>query len=47
MAILSRVNNKTVIKILNGAEVDYLISEYEKSEAAVEAAKKEQQKTAA
>jgi hypothetical protein len=41
MATLTRENNKTVIKILTNAEVDDLISKYEKTEAAAEAAKKE------
>lgn len=43
MAILSRINDKTVIKILSNKEVEELISQYEKSEAAIEASKKEQQ----
>lgn len=43
MATLSRDNNKTVIRILSSSEVEALISEYEKSEAAIEASKKEQQ----
>lgn len=41
MATLTRENNKTVIKILSNAEVDVLIAKYEKSEAELEAAKKE------
>lgn len=44
MATLSRINDKTVIRILSSTEVEELISEYEKSEAALEASKKEQQK---
>lgn len=47
MATLSRVNDKTVINILNAKEVDALIAEYEKSEAANEASKKEQAKVTA
>jgi len=47
MATLTRVNNKTVINILTAKEVEELISEFEKSEAAVEAAKKEQLKVTA
>lgn len=46
MATLTRSNNKTIINILNSKEVEELISDYEKSEAAIEASKKEQ-KTAA
>lgn len=41
MATLTRENNKTVIKILSNAEVDVLIAKYEKTEAELEAAKKE------
>lgn len=41
MATLTRVNDKTVIKILTNAEVDALIEKYVKIEAAIEAAKKE------
>lgn len=41
MATLTRENDKTVIKILTNAEVDALISKYEKLEAEAEAAKKE------
>lgn len=41
MATLTRVNDKTVIKILTNAEVDVLISKYEKIEAELEAAKRE------
>lgn len=41
MATLTRVNNKTVIKILSNTEVDALIAKYEKIEAENEAAKKE------
>lgn len=41
MATLTRVNNKTVIKILTNAEVDVLIAKYEKIEAELEAAKRE------
>ncbi|CAH2010130.1 unnamed protein product [Acanthoscelides obtectus] len=46
MATLSRINDKTVINILSNKEVEELIAEYEKSEAAIEATKKEQQKQA-
>ncbi|KAF5272406.1 hypothetical protein FQA39_LY07874 [Lamprigera yunnana] len=42
MATLSREDNKTNIHILTSKEVENLISEFEKSEAASEAAKKEQ-----
>lgn len=45
MATLSRVNDKTVIHILTNKEVENLIAEFEKSEAAAEAAKKEQKKS--
>jgi len=41
MATLTRVNEKTVIKVLTNAEVDALIAKYEKVEAELEAAKKE------
>lgn len=41
MATLTRVNDKTIIKILTNAEVDTLIAKYEKIEAELEAAKKE------
>lgn len=41
MAVLTRENNKTVIKILSSTEVDALIAKYEKAEAEAEAAKKE------
>lgn len=41
MATLTRVNDKTVIKILTNADVDALIAKYEKAEAEIEAAKKE------
>lgn len=41
MATLTRENDETVIKILTNAEVDALISKYEKLEAEAEAAKKE------
>lgn len=44
MATLSRVNDKTVIHILTNKEVEALIAEFEKAEAAAEAAKKEQKK---
>lgn len=47
MATLSRINDKTVIRILSSKEVEELISEYEKSEAAIEASKKEQQQKSA
>lgn len=46
MATLTRENNKTVINILNSREVEELITDYEKSEAAIEASKKEQKQTA-
>lgn len=42
MATLTRTNNKTDIRILTNKEVEELIKEHEKSEAAAEAAKKEQ-----
>lgn len=45
MATLSRVNDKTVIHILTNKEVESLIAEFEKSEAAAEASKKEQKKS--
>lgn len=45
MATLSRVNDKTIIHILTNKEVEDLIAEFEKSEAAAEAAKKEQKKS--
>jgi len=41
MATLTRENDKTVIRILSNADVDALIAKYEKSEAEIEAAKKE------
>lgn len=41
IAILTRKNDKTVIRILAPKEVEALISEYEKAEAEAEAAKKE------
>lgn len=44
MATLSRVNDKTVIHILTSKEVEALIADFEKAEAAAEAAKKEQKK---
>lgn len=44
MATLSRVGDKTIINILTNKEVEELISEHEKSEAAAEAAKKDQKK---
>lgn len=47
MATLSHINDKTVIRILDNKEVEELISEYEKSEAAIEASKKEQQQKSA
>lgn len=43
MATLTRVDNKTVINILTGKEVEGLIAEFEKSEAAAETSKREQQ----
>lgn len=42
MATLQRIGGQTIIKILSGVEVNELISEHEKNEAAVEAAKKDQ-----
>lgn len=42
MAILTRDNNITDTHILTSAEVEELIKEFEKNEAAAEAAKKEQ-----
>lgn len=47
MATLTRKDDKTIINILNSKEVEELISEYEKSEAAAEATKKQEQKAAA
>lgn len=44
MATLSRVGNKTIIHILTSKEVEALIAEFEKAEAASEAAKKDQKK---
>lgn len=44
MATLSRVNGRTVIHILTNKEVEALIADFEKAEAAAEAAKKEQKK---
>lgn len=41
MATLTRKNNKTIIQVLTSAEVEKLISTFEKSEAAAEAAKKQ------
>ena len=41
IAILTRKNDKTIIRILSPKEVEALISEYEKAEAEAEAAKKE------
>ncbi|KAK9703498.1 Proteasome subunit A N-terminal signature [Popillia japonica] len=46
MATLSRVDNKTIIHILTSAEVEALIGEHEKAEAAIEAAKKDQKQKA-
>lgn len=42
MATLSRKNDKTMIHILTNKEVENLIADYEKNEAALEASKKEQ-----
>lgn len=42
MATLKHIDNKTEIHILTNKEVESLISDYEKAEAAAEAAKKEQ-----
>lgn len=44
MATLTRVDGKTKTRILSSKEVEALIEEYEKNEAAAEAAKKEKQK---
>lgn len=44
MATLSRVDGRTVIHILTNKEVEALIADFEKAEAAAEAAKKEQKK---
>lgn len=41
IAILTRQNDKTIIRILSPKEVQTLISNYEKAEAEAEAAKKE------
>jgi len=41
MATLTRENDKTVIRILSSADVDALITKYEKNEAEIEAAKRE------
>lgn len=46
MATLSRIDNKTAIHILTSKEVEELIAEHEKAEAALEAAKKEQKQKA-
>ena len=43
MATLQRVDDKTVIKILNKTDVEQLIEKYTKLEAEAEAAKKEKQ----
>jgi len=43
MATLSRVKNETVIHVLSSKEVEDLITEFEKSEAAAESAKKDKQ----
>lgn len=42
MAVLTRANDKTITHILKNKEVEELIADYEKSEAAAEAAKKDQ-----
>ncbi|XP_014662381.1 PREDICTED: proteasome subunit alpha type-4-like [Priapulus caudatus] len=44
LATLTRVNDKCVITILSGAEVQKLIDEYEKEEAEAQAEKKEKEK---
>lgn len=44
MATLRRKNDQTYIHILTSKEVEALIAEFEKAEAAAEAAKKEQKK---
>ncbi len=41
IAVLTRINDKTVIRILPPNEVQALISAYEKAEIEAEAAKKE------
>ncbi|KAG5894520.1 hypothetical protein JTB14_026809 [Gonioctena quinquepunctata] len=46
MATLTRKEDKTVINILSGTEVEQLINEFEKSEAALEATRKEQKQAA-
>lgn len=45
MATLTRVGNKTQIRILSGKEVEALIGQYEKKEAEIEAQKREQKAT--
>lgn len=45
MATLTRVDGKTKTRILSSKEVEGLIEDYEKSEAAAEALKKEKQKS--
>ncbi|KAJ1530637.1 hypothetical protein ONE63_005511 [Megalurothrips usitatus] len=45
MAILTRKDDKTIIKILPASEVDELVAAYEKLEAEAEAAKREKQKS--
>lgn len=44
MATLTRADGKTKTRILSSKEVESLIEEYEKNEAAAEALKKEKQK---
>lgn len=45
MATLSRKDNKTIIRVLSSAEVEKLITDFEKSEAEAEAAKKQPPKS--
>lgn len=45
MATLTRKDNKTMIRVLTGTEVEKLIADFEKSEAEAEAAKKQPAKS--
>lgn len=45
MATLTRKDNKTIIRVLTSSEVEKLISDFEKSEADAEAAKKQPPKS--
>ena len=45
MASLTRKDNKTIIRVLTSSEVEKLISDFEKSEADAEAAKKQPPKS--